>query len=142
MTGLDAFDKAIHKANQWLKQIMEELGWDNRHKAYVALRAVLHALRDRLTVDEAVQMGAQLPMILRGIYFEGWDPSQTPVKDRRKEAFLMRVSNHLPPLTDIVPEEAAAAVFAVLARHVSEGEIDDVKRILPKDFHELWPEPE
>ena len=67
-TGLSAFDSTIHTTNVWLQEVMERLGWQDRHRAYLALRAVLHALRDRLTVEEVAPSGAQLPMLMRGFY--------------------------------------------------------------------------
>ncbi len=73
-TGLDVFDTTVQKTNIWLNDLMKVLGWQDRHKAYLALRATLHALRDRLTVDEVAHFGAQLPMLMRGFYYEGWDP--------------------------------------------------------------------
>src|SRR6266851_4782007 len=78
-TGLEVFDTTVQKTNIWLKDIMQALGWEDRHKAYVALRITLHALRDRLTPEEASQLGAQLPMLIRGLYYEaGHQPgSQT-----------------------------------------------------------------
>lgn len=141
MTGLDEWDRTIHKANSWLKDLMTELEWDNRHKAFVGLRAVLHALRDRLRVDEAVHLGAELPVILRGVYYDGWDPSKTPFKARKREEFLQRVAENLPSLTDIVPEEITRAVFSLLAGRVSEGEIRDIRLVMPRDMEPLWPEP-
>ena len=74
-TGLDVFDRTLHKTNLWLNDVMQELGADNRHQAYRALRATLHALGDRLTIDEVADVGAQLPMLIRGFYYVGWDPS-------------------------------------------------------------------
>jgi uncharacterized protein (DUF2267 family) len=75
-TDLEVFDTTVHKTNSWLHELMEELGWSDRHKAYLALRATLHALRDRLTVQGVAQLGAQLPMLIRGFYYEGWVPSR------------------------------------------------------------------
>jgi len=88
MTGLEVFDTTVQKTNLWLKDIMQALGWADRHKAYVALRTILHALRDRLTLEEAVQFGAQLPMLIRGLYYEGWTPTSKPDKVRHKAEFL------------------------------------------------------
>src|SRR5262245_28249278 len=112
-TGLEVFDTTVHKTNQWLKEIMEELGTEDRKKAYVALRATLQALRDRLTVEAAAELGAQLPMLIRGVYFEGWSPKVNPVRARHREDFLLmvhaRVSNG-----DFDLEEGVRAVFTVL----------------------------
>jgi uncharacterized protein (DUF2267 family) len=71
-TGLEIFDTTVQKTHIWLNEIMDELGWeDNWHRAYLALRTVLHELRDHLTTEEATDLGAQLPMLVRGFYYEG-----------------------------------------------------------------------
>ncbi len=90
-TGIDAFDTTIQKTHIWLDDLMQELCFQDRQIAYLAMRATLHALRDRLTVDEVAQLAAQLPMLVRGFYYEGWDPSGKPLRDRRKEQFLERI---------------------------------------------------
>ena len=138
MTGLEVFDATIHKTNSWLKELMQELAWDDRHKAYVALRATLHALRDRLTVEEVAQLGAQLPMLIRGFYYEGWDPTRKPLKIRDKGEFLDRIRQEFRGGDPVDPERVARAVFAVLADRVTEGEIEDVKHVLPEEIRELW----
>src|SRR5205085_622817 len=86
----------------------------DRHRAYHALRAVLHCLRDRLTVDEAAQLGDQLPMLVRGIYYEAWHPAGKPEKIRSREEFLAKIHTHFPKARPINPEDAARAVFQVL----------------------------
>lgn len=85
------FGQTLQKTRAWLKELSEELGWQDEHKVYIALRAVLHALRDRLTVEEAAQLGAQLPMLIRGFYYDGWHPAGKPVKERHQEALLAHV---------------------------------------------------
>ena len=130
-TGLDTFDRSLHKSNEWLKDLMERLGTDNRRYAYRVLRAYLHVLRDRLTVDEAAQLAAQLPHLLRGVFYEGWDPSRTPETYRDRETFLARLAERA-QLSG--PEEAATAARAatdVLRRRIAEGEMEDVLQILP-----------
>jgi uncharacterized protein (DUF2267 family) len=139
VSSIDVFETTLHKANRWLKELMEELGWEDRHAAYLALRATLHALRDRLTVEEVAHLGAQLPMLIRGVYYEGWDPTGKPVPERRVEAFLLWIAQQFAddPLLD--PEPIARGVFRMLARRVSDGEIEDIKHVLPARIRELWP---
>ncbi|MCL6488874.1 MAG: DUF2267 domain-containing protein [Thermodesulfobacteriota bacterium] len=160
-TGLEVFDATVQKTHEWLKALMEELGWqEDRQRAYLALRAVLHALRDRLPLQEALHLGAQLPMLIRGFYYEGWNPTHLPLKERHTEEFLAHVQHackregQIDPrkyaemarrqgfvvMEDrINPEEVARAVFKVLARHVTAGEIHDVVQSLPIELRELWP---
>ena len=139
VTGLDVFDRTIHKTNIWLKDLMEILGVD-RHDAYTCLRATLHALRDRLTIEETAQFAAQLPMLIRGFYFEGWDPTGKPVKERQRDEFLARIERELERYEGD-PEAVARAVFLVLANRISEGEIEDIEHVLPAEVRGLWPSP-
>jgi len=139
-TGLDVFDTTVQKTHTWLNELMEELGLQDKHKAYLAMRATLHALRDRLTVDEVAQLAAQLPMLVRGFYYEGWDPSGKPLlRERNKAQFLARMEQQFRGDDGIDSERIARAVFTVLANRVSAGEIADVKNVVPAELRELWP---
>lgn len=139
-TGLDAFDTTLQKTQVWLNDLMGELGWQgSRHKAYVALRSVLHALRDRLTVEEAVHLGAQLPMLIRGFYYEGWKLGRKPLKERHKEDFLAHIKAVFRGDETVDSEKVVRAVFKVLAHHITPGETKDIKGILPSELRELWP---
>lgn len=137
-TGLSEFDNAVQKTNIWLKDLMERMRWQDRHRAYSALRVVLHALRDHLSVDEVVALGAQLPMLVRGFYYEGWQPADKPLKERKKEAFLSHISEAFRD-PDIDPEQVVRAVFQVLTDHMTIGEIEGVKHCLPREIRSLWP---
>ena len=132
------FNKTLLKTRGWLKDLMEELDWEEPHKAYLALRAVLHVLRDRLTVEEAAQLAAQLPMLIRGFYYEGWDPSGKPLKERHQEEFLSHVKSYFKNDEKIEPERVVRAVFKVLSNHISQGEIEDIKQTLPGNLRILW----
>ncbi len=138
ITGLETFDATIHKTNAWLSEIMAQLDTNDRHEAYHALRAVLHVLRDRLTVEEVVQFGAQLPMLIRGFYYEGWNPAGKPLK-WNKEEFLSSVRESFRGASAPDSEKITRIVLTVLTHHVSEGEVKNVKNILPKALRELWP---
>ena len=135
MTGLDTFDRTVQRTNEWVHELMDELAWRDKHKAYIAMKATLHALRDRLTVDEAAHLAAQLPMLVRGFYYEGWDPSDKPLKERHKREFLAHIAREF---AEYDSEAVARAVFKVLLRHVSEGEIAAVKQVMPAELEELW----
>src|SRR5690348_9496217 len=96
-TQVAALEHTIQQTNIWLKTLAEELHLDERHEAYVALRAVLHVLRDRLTPEQAVHLGAQLPLLIRGIYYDGWRPVETPADERQPVEFAALVAAQLPP---------------------------------------------
>jgi uncharacterized protein (DUF2267 family) len=131
------FDKALEKANVWVKDMIVELGTDDPQKALHALRAGLHALRDRLTVDEVAQLSAQLPQMVRGIFFESWDPSGKPLRIRHRQEFLALVHEKYAPRTDAAAGDIVAATFRVLGKHVTAGEVSDVIMTLPAELVDL-----
>lgn len=137
-TGLASIDRTIQTTNIWLNEIMKDLRWEDRGRAEHALAAVLHSLRDHLPVNEAAQLAAQLPLLIRGIYFEGWKPNATPVKERHWDQFVSHVSERFALIPDIDPARIIQAVLGVLSRHVSHGEIEQVKRCLPEEVRRHW----
>lgn len=134
-----AFENTLQGTNEWLQELNEELGRDDPQQAYRILRAVVMAVRDRLTVEEATDLGAQLPMLVRGFYYEGFNPSKTPTGERNREEFLARVAENLLDQVDGDPEVATRAVFKLLSNHITEGEIEHVRGNLPTDVQALWP---
>jgi len=138
MTGIKTLDHAPVVAAEWLNDLRKTAGLDTNSKSYMLFRTTLHALRDWLTIDEAAQLAAQLPILVRGIYYEGWNPSATPAHPRSKEDFLQRVNAAFSrePLPDV--EGAVSAVFRLLKKHISGGEIDDVVQAMPKQIRQLW----
>jgi uncharacterized protein (DUF2267 family) len=138
-TGLDTFDKTLQETNLWLKSVMRGLDTSDRHLALSALRATLHALRDRVGPQNAVHLGAQLPMLLRGLYYEGWRMAGTPTKARHKEAFLAPIGRALPRGMEIDAERAARAVFDTMWERVSPDEVAKIVRLLPEEVRDLFP---
>lgn len=137
-TTAELFTETIQKTGDWLQELMQELGSLHPQQAYSVLRAVLHTLRDRLSVGEAADLGAQLPMLVRGFYYEGWRPSGRAPKMRHKDEFLQHVKQLCPGLSDDERESVTRAVFKLLAHHVSDGELKHVQDQLPADLRDLW----
>jgi len=139
--GLENLDHTVQVTHIWINDLDSRLEWNDKARSYRLLKAVLHALRDLLKVNEAVDLGAQLPGLLRGAYYEQWRPATTPVKKRSVEDFLARVNDSFrrDPLPN--PAMAVMAVFQLLTSKITEGEIEDVRRCLPEELRNIWPEP-
>ena len=121
-TGLEVFDKSLQTTNIWLDEIMKETGPDRR-VAWHVLSAVLHAVRDRVPLELAIHLGAQLPLLVRGAYYDRWNPA------RELERYRAHPVNRMLAVT---------VVFSVLARHLSPGQLENIRDALPKDVRALW----
>jgi uncharacterized protein (DUF2267 family) len=137
-TGLAVFDKTLQDTNTWLKRLMETLRIDDRHAAYVLLRATLHAIRDRVGSENAVHLGAQLPMLLRGLYYEGWRMTQPATKERDVDAFIVHVCEELPPDLFDDPERAVCATLAVIRSMIDPGEALKLIHLFPVHLRDFW----
>ena len=137
-TCIKTLDHSPQVFAEWLNQLCDDLGWPDKHRAYLLLHETLHTIRDFLSVDEAADLAAQLPVLVRGVFYDGWDPSKTPVKPRSKKDMLARIEARFDkePLEDT--ERAVSAVFDLLRRHVSKGEFDQVRKAMRKPIQELW----
>jgi uncharacterized protein (DUF2267 family) len=140
MTKLHVLDAHLAAGNRWLKELMENLELDmpDQARALHALRAGLHAIRDRLPTNEVIDLGAQLPTLLRGLYYEGWSPDVSPGRIRTRAAMIARVKRELGKDTSIDPVDVLRAVIHLIVEHVSNGEIHDILSTLPGPIAELW----
>jgi len=136
-TGLDVFDTTLEKSNLILKEIERELGWENRrNQSYLALRTVLHALRDRLPINDAVKFSAQLPILLKGIYFDGWSPADVPIR-MDKEEFEQYIAQTLLFDTKGGIETVIKIVFNSIFKDSNRAESDKIVSLLPDDVASL-----
>ncbi len=126
--------RSVETTNVWLNEICDELGMQDQKAAYRVLRAYLHAVRDRLIVNEAAQLAAQLPELIRGVYYEDWVPARTPLKYRSVDEFFDRVADEAQLSAETQTSYACSAAARVLRRHVSEGEMDDVVAMFPEEI--------
>ncbi|WP_102227065.1 DUF2267 domain-containing protein [Acidimangrovimonas sediminis] len=139
ITGITSLDHAPQVAAEWLNELAEIVDWPNdRARVYALLRETLHAVRDFLGPDEAADLAAQLPLLIRGVYFEGWVPSRTPARPRSKADFLARVAAGFTERPLENPEVAVAGVFDLLRRKLSAGELGQVAHSMRKSLRELW----
>lgn len=125
-------ERSVEKANIWLKDIASELGDDDRQYAYRTLRAVLHVIRDRLTIDAAAKLAVQLPTLIRGIYYEDWDPSRAPMPAHTVDTFLEHVVSEGRFSGETEASVAVTAVVSVLRKRLVPGEIDAILPVMPE----------
>src|SRR4051812_21568050 len=128
LTGVDVFDATMDRTTAWLQDVMRELNWTDRRKSYLALRFVLQGLRDHLPVENAVRFGNELPMLIRGFYFEDWDLAGKPLRWENGTGLLAPEA-----------ETIVRAVFRVLEKKSTEGELADPYALLPPALRDLWP---
>jgi uncharacterized protein (DUF2267 family) len=133
----EVIERSAQKTREWIDQVATELGDPDRRRAYRELKAVLHTLRDRVPVNEAAQLAAQLPELLRGAYYENWVPAHTPQRYRTRDEFLSRIAEAGGMAGETEASYALTAVMKVLRRHVSAGEIADVMADMPHDVAAL-----
>jgi uncharacterized protein (DUF2267 family) len=134
-TGIGSLDHSIETTNAWLGAVEKGFGTDDRGLAYRTTRAWLHSLRDRLTVEVAAHFAAQLPDLLRGVFYDGWNPSHVPQK--YGSADYMRRFARDAGIHDSDVAKAAGIVTAVVRQHASAGVVNEAFALLPADLREL-----
>ena len=139
--SIQNFEHALHTANEWLKELNDHPEVRSERDAHSILRTVLHALRDQLSVEESAHLSAQLPMLIRGLYFDGWRPSIVPHRMPEAE-FMQKLHQKLSDKKGVrlAPEQALSLVFALLESRVGWGEIGHVKGSLPTYLRNLFPD--
>jgi uncharacterized protein (DUF2267 family) len=135
--GLEVFDRTLQITNIWLDEIMAVVGPDRR-LAWKVLSIVLHKLRDRLPLELSAHLGAQLPMLVRGVYYDQFQPGRIPSRCNSLDEFIEETAEWLADARPVDPKDAVCAVFGVLARHVSEGEVAKVKSALPASIRRAF----
>jgi uncharacterized protein (DUF2267 family) len=136
---VSAIEKTVQKTHEWLREIVNDTDLRDQSQAWSVLRVVLLTLRDRLTEDEAVQLGAQLPTLIRGMYYEGWKPAMEPTRLHTRDEFLAVVHEGIRTIEPIDAAHAVKAVFKLLGQRISWGEVEDVAHLLPPEIRNLWP---
>lgn len=134
-TKVSALDHAMHTAHTWIKDVAREFDTEDQEFAYRVLRAWLHTLRDRLTVEASAHFAAQLPDLIRGIFYAGWNPSAVPEK-YDAEGYAARFAREAIIAPDDVGKAAAATTAAVL-HHLPTAQMDKALDQLPREIRTL-----
>lgn len=139
MTKAAVLETSLQKTHEWLRDLENELHFDNERAAYAALRATLHAVRDRLPVELVAHFGAELPILIRGIYYEGWHPSAAKLKEAHSADFCDSIRRELQGHDELQHvEQVARAVLRVLDQRLEPGQIAHVVEALPERVRRLW----
>lgn len=138
-SAVPVFDKTLQTTHIWLNEIGEELGTDEQ-LSWRVLSAVLHAVRDRLPVGLAAHLGSQLPLMVRGSYYDQFRPSELPKRMRSADQFLEMIAQELQFSRPVDVQAALRTVFHVLSRHLTPGEIGNVREALPEEVRAMWDE--
>ena len=86
--GLEGLERTVQLTHIWINDLDRRLKWNDKARSYRLLKAVLHSLRDSLHVKEVADLGAQLPALLRGAFYEQWKPlAIEPRKKQRRRIF-------------------------------------------------------
>lgn len=138
--GLEVIDHTVQLTHEWINELRDRLDWTSSRDSLRLLRVTLSQIRDHLSHDEVAQLSAQLPLLLRGMFFEGWNPHHTPVKDRNVAHFINAIEDQMSQVIDWRGPQDIRAVFLTLNNRISSGEIKDVKGGLPQSVRDLWPD--
>lgn len=136
MARVKRFEMTVHTADRWIGDVAKQTG-DSNVAAYGAMSAVLHALRDSLPQEESASLADQLPLVIRGVYYEGWEPASTPQQHGHPEAFLRRIETEASMSSQEEAALATRATMGVLGYDIDEGEMEGVLAVLPPPIRSL-----
>jgi uncharacterized protein (DUF2267 family) len=134
---VDSVERSVHKTNEWIADLERELGVDDSAYAWRSLRGYLQVLRERLTTSEAAHLAAELPQLLRGVFYEGFDPDREPARIRERETYLQRLMERAQLEDHDDAAAVAAAVTRIMRRRIAADEVDDVLAQLPSEIRDV-----
>ncbi|MFO7855678.1 MAG: DUF2267 domain-containing protein [Paracoccaceae bacterium] len=136
----EVLERTLHETHDWLNDLAARLGWEDRRACWRVLRVSLHMLRDRMATAEVAHLGAQMPTLLRGVYYEGWRPAGEGALPHDAERFLRPLADAFDAVPGFDAERAFAAVVGLLRARIAEGEMRHVRQMMPKDVAAIWDE--
>jgi len=138
------FNQYALEANSFIKEYAEQIDMAEDHgKATGILTAVLHGLREIISVEESLQLISQFPMFLKAVYVNGWSINKTKTKVKYMPQFvdLVRSFDGAASNNDFVSDEIAEhyinTTFFALRKYVSAGELQDIRDNLSKNLKNM-----
>ena len=132
-------ENAVEETEAWVDEFVALIAWHNRDLAFTALVSALHAFRDSMPWDEAANIAAYFPPLLRGIYFEGWHPASRSLPLTTKSVFFERIRDAVHQNPGVESEQVVRALFSLLAKRMPQSELEDLKALAPEELHAYWP---
>lgn len=140
MTKIAAFDTTLREAHEWLHAVGGELGTSDEKIGRAALRAALHVLRDSLTMVQAIELGDCLPVLVRGLYYEGWHPKRDGGGEAAPDDAMKSMEHDIRGHSELVPaEKTLRACFHAFDRLLPRDEVRVFLNVLPPSIQALWP---
>ncbi len=134
--GLEVIDSTVRKTQEWINEQRERRDWGSDRDALCLLRATLHQIHDRISIAETAQLSAQLPMLIGGMFFEGWQPHLVPLADRSGADLIGAIRHHIGDVVDYRGPEDIMTVFKLLNVRILIGEINDISKYsVARDAH-------
>lgn len=139
---VESFETTLRTSYDWIHTFGDALGQTHGQLCYRGMRAVLHALRDRLLPEtEIAPFAAQLPTLLRGVFYEGWQPNAPRPRIKSPEELYDLIAAELAGGLHASPAAIAKAAFETLNQRVDGGEIRKIRHLVPEPIRDIWPDP-
>jgi uncharacterized protein (DUF2267 family) len=139
-TGVHALEQSLRDAQGWISSVALRLNSRNPNLALTSLKATLHAVRDQLDRTGAIELGGRLPALVRGLYYDGWDPDDARGPAKTSKSFLSRIAHESVRNPRIKPERAAKAALEVIFERLPAAAMAPVIERLPESLAKLWPD--
>lgn len=141
------FEKYAQESYSFMDELARNLGHpDEAGRTGIILRAVLHTLRDRITISESLSLISALPMFIKAIYVDNWDYREKPLTLKTRKQFEDEVEKMQNSLGErdfswnLSTSEIVNTVFNTLRKYIPEGEAEDMISQLPEKIKGMFRE--
>lgn len=139
-TGVHVLEQTLRDTQGWVSSAAARLNARSRNVALASLKATLHAIREQLEPADIVELGQHLPLPLRGLYYDGWDPARVRRPATTRASFLERIEDDAWRMPRIKAARAAKAALETIFERVPASVMVRVIDRLPEDLRALWPD--